>query len=742
MHGCTPRFSVPLVVLAVSLPALAQVPSFDDPPKLLAPKPPTPKERDRRAALHQYVLGVLCEREQRLFEALKAYEAAARLDPEAPAVFKAQVPLLAALDRGADALEACNKALALDPEDYAAWHLASRLHKALGQFPESQKALQRGLATDSIKDHPEAAQQMWLDLGGMHELADHHEPAIHALSKAAEILDHPDLLLEHGAFSRELIVSRAADTYERIGNLCRKAKKYPEAIAAYTKAQERAPEAVAARLNFSLAQLCAEQGRLEEALANLDAYLRRQPIGVEPYEMKVQLLNRMGRERDVLPWLVETAEHDRHNVGIKALLAKEYVRAKQWKEAEQTLLSLAEEAPNEDVYRSLFQLHQVTRTTDRSLALVNQTFTLASRKSSEPPNVLAALQAKAILAVLRGERGIAAELTRQAVEREAGSNKQQGLSLDTLQTLAVFADHYRYFDEAEDLYRAALKVAPPESETALYAGLFRTLWRARKYDVVLELCRAGLAKEGGANQLVFHMEHAKALARLDRLDDALRSVEVALKHAKEEQRFPIEHLRVRILAQAERFQEAEAACNHLLKRHVLPSDQQEVRYLLSNVYNAWKKLPECEAQLEWILRADPENATANNDLGYIWADQNKNLEQAETMIRRALEVDRAQRERAGLVGEDNAAYVDSLGWVLFRRGKAEEALRELQRAAKLPDGDDPVMWDHLGDVYQHLSRHEEARAAWRRALELYEQNRRRKSDERYQELQRKVNGDE
>jgi tetratricopeptide (TPR) repeat protein len=735
MHGCTPRISVWLVLLGAALPAFAQLPSLDDrPTPYVAKQSPTQKDRDRRAALHHYVLGVLCEREERFFDALKAYEEAGRLDPEAPAVFKAQVPLLAALDRGVDALEACKKALALDPEDYAAWHLASRLHKALGQFPDAQKALERGLATESIKDHPEAAQQMWLDLGGMHELADAHEPAIRALSKAAEILDHPDLLLEHGAFSRELIVTRAADTYERIGNLCRKAKKYPEAIAAYTKAQERAPEAVAARLNFSLAQLCAEQGRLEEALANLDAYLRRQPIGIEPYEMKAQLLAKMGRQRDVLPWLIETAQHDRHNVGIKALLAKEYVRAKRWQEAEQTLLTLAEEAPNEDVYRSLFQLHQVTRTMDGSLTMVDRTITAAARKSPEPANVRAALQAKAILAVLRGERGVATELTRQAVQ----TKRVEPLSFDTLQMLAVFADHYRHFTEAEHLYRQALQVAPKDNETAVYAGLFRTLWRARKYDMVLELCRAGLAKGDGADQLVFHVEYAKALARLDKLDDALRSVDVAMKHAKDEQRFPIEHLRVRILAQADRFQDAERTCNELLKQHVLPSDQQEIRYLLSNVYNAWKKLPECESQLEWILRSDPDNATANNDLGYIWADQNKNLEQAEAMIRRAIEVDREQRQRAGLTGEDNAAYVDSLGWVLFRRGKLDEAVRELERAAKFPDGDDPVMWDHLGDVYHHLMRLAEARAAWRRALELYDQNRRRKTDDRYQGLQRKL----
>ena len=52
--------------------------------------------------------------------------------------------------------------------------------------------------------------------------------------------------------------------------------------------------------------------------------------------------------------------------------------------------------------------------------------------------------------------------------------------------------------------------------------------------------------------------------------------------------------------------------------------------------------------------------------------------------------------------QDTAAFVDSLGWVLFRRGEIEAARKELERATTLPDGDDPVIWDHLGDVYQRL----------------------------------------
>ena len=93
-------------------------------------------------------------------------------------------------------------------------------------------------------------------------------------------------------------------------------------------------------------------------------------------------------------------------------------------------------------------------------------------------------------------------------------------------------------------------------------------------------------------------------------------------------------------------------------------------------------------------------------MGYLYADQGKNLEQAEKMIRKAVAAE-----------PDNAAYIDSLGWVLFKLGKAEEALPHLEKAATMEGGGDATIWDHLGDVYDRLGKSAKASQAWRKALE-------------------------
>jgi len=112
------------------------------------------------------------------------------------------------------------------------------------------------------------------------------------------------------------------------------------------------------------------------------------------------------------------------------------------------------------------------------------------------------------------------------------------------------------------------------------------------------------------------------------------------------------------------------------------------------------------------IALDPANSAVTcNYLGYMWADHNMNLDEAETMIRRALESE-----------PNNASYLDSLGWVEFRKGKFDQALTDLLRAAKTAERDDPVVFEHIGDTYLKLNRMPEALEAWQKALTLDPKN--------------------
>lgn len=109
--------------------------------------------------------------------------------------------------------------------------------------------------------------------------------------------------------------------------------------------------------------------------------------------------------------------------------------------------------------------------------------------------------------------------------------------------------------------------------------------------------------------------------------------------------------------------------------------------------------------MERVLALDDANFDALNYIGYSWAEMGENLDQAEVYIREAL-----------FLRGPNGHMLDSLAWVLFRRGELEEALAIQLEAIELLD-DNAILWDHLGDIYLELGDTEGALGAWTRALD-------------------------
>src|SRR5262249_50362206 len=123
------RSSVPsLIALAIFLNiGLATIrapePLLKDKPKIHVPlHAVSQRELDHREALKLYGTAVLHERSNRLLEAVRAFEQAKNLEPEAAPVYKALCPLYLALDRIEEALAACRKTVELDPGDFESWY--------------------------------------------------------------------------------------------------------------------------------------------------------------------------------------------------------------------------------------------------------------------------------------------------------------------------------------------------------------------------------------------------------------------------------------------------------------------------------------------------------------------------------------------------------------------------------------------------------------------------------------------
>jgi tetratricopeptide (TPR) repeat protein len=183
-----------------------------------------------------------------------------------------------------------------------------------------------------------------------------------------------------------------------------------------------------------------------------------------------------------------------------------------------------------------------------------------------------------------------------------------------------------------------------------------------------------------------------------------------------------------VLREAGDYQEAiktyEAVLDRIAKDKELEPDERDLyternRYTLSNIYIELKNVAKAAEHLQALLAKKPDNPTYNNDLGYIWADNNIKLVEAEKLIRRALDEEIKLRRKADANLKDerpNGAFLDSLGWVLFKQKKYKEAREALEKAVEDKESQHVEIYDHLGDVLWALKEKDKAIAAWKKGL--------------------------
>ncbi len=118
-----------------------------------------------------------------------------------------------------------------------------------------------------------------------------------------------------------------------------------------------------------------------------------------------------------------------------------------------------------------------------------------------------------------------------------------------------------------------------------------------------------------------------------------------------------------------------------------------------------KRRPEGVELLKRCVDTDPAAGDCLNALGYAYAEDGVHLSEARDMVTRALAIE-----------PDNAAFLDSLGWVSCKQGRLGDALELLQKAAAKEE--DPAIYDHMGDVYEKLGKMDQALQMWQKAFSL------------------------
>ena len=131
-------------------------------------------------------------------------------------------------------------------------------------------------------------------------------------------------------------------------------------------------------------------------------------------------------------------------------------------------------------------------------------------------------------------------------------------------------------------------------------------------------------------------------------------------------------------------------------------------------YDEMKNHVKSDSLYELGLKLDPDNHLILNNYSYSLSERNVQLEASEKMSKRALEFE-----------PENSSYLDTYGWILFKMGKYDDAIKYIKKALEFRDaieGDASVLNEHLGDVYFKIGDKEKALYYWEESLKMSPDN--------------------
>lgn len=191
----------------------------------------------------------------------------------------------------------------------------------------------------------------------------------------------------------------------------------------------------------------------------------------------------------------------------------------------------------------------------------------------------------------------------------------------------------------------------------------------------------------------------RILVKREQLEDA-RQYLLKLRSEQTDLIPNLYQMEAELLFQEHLYQTAHAVLSealHKYPRHI------DLLYTRSLVSEKLLDIAAVEADLRLILAQDANHQAALNALGYSLTNHTTRYEEAQSLIEKALSF-----------SPDDPATIDSLGWVLYRRGLHSEALTHLRQAASLlPDAEIAA---HLGEVLWVKGEQDEARAIFSEAL--------------------------
>ncbi len=675
---------------------------LEPPPEPFVPaEPRSPADRRRLEALALFATARAAQQQEQYETALRLYQRALRRDPQSAHVARSIVPLAVRLKRPAVAVRYALRAVELEEADPVLLRRLGEYLTEQGEWEQAVRLYERAVEARPGERETAADIIVHMRLGRLCYVTERYEQAAEHFARVLHALEHPkDFALDDDTV--KVLLGDPGPTYTLLADCFLQAGRLDEAQAAYRKADEADPNP--GRFEVQRARVALEGDRSEEALRALEAAFEHEldSDSTVPYRVLVDVLGRLDRADEVLPRLEALREKQDDAPALRYVLAEQYLNREKFDEAAVLYEVLLEQAPTLAGFRGLVETYRRAGNVPSLLRILGE---LADKTGA-----IASLGEEAEAIVANEE--LLATLIETAKQRN--DEPENGLDHGRALAAALLALEAGRFDDAGPLFDAAMTGRPERGEELLVTwgiGLLLGEEPGKAVDVFRRAVDAGGQPRRKA---LYHFYLAGALELDGRTDEAL---DAARKAAELDPDSPRVQGRLGwVYYHAERYDEAVDAYRRLIERfdadHASADTRdvlRQARLILSSLHVLQGDYAAAEPWLEEVLDEFPDDPGALNDLGYLWADQNKNLDLALEMI-----------ERAVAAQPENAAFRDSLGWVYYRLGRYEEAVVELEKAAGLDGEPDPIILDHLGDAYAAAGQSDKAHDAWRRAAAAFE----------------------
>jgi len=443
-----------------------------------------------------------------------------------------------------------------------------------------------------------------------------------------------------------------------------------------------------------------QQGKTDRALKLLDRVAERPDAPGELHALHGVALTSVGRTADALKAYMRAAERPPVIVAVYQAVVRILADDRRTAEALPLLIRARKSFATEpgslldiaDLYRVIGTADARWQVQAKAAALE----VLAQVRSLKPEDPALALRLSDRYAQL-GQADQAEAVLRELQERAPRNSA-------AVSRLAELYLRSGRIPEASRQLEALRKIDPANPVTYYFLGVValeeKQFERARNHFERAILINPGLEPA--------HTDLAVALLSLLRPEEAVSVLDRARKEVPPS--FRIEYLSGVARSQLKRFDqalEAYSAAEKLGSTNQPPLTDHRFYFQVGALLERKGDETKSIEYLEKALELKPDYDDALNHLGYMWAEKGKNLPKARAMIEQALKAE-----------PENPAYMDSMGWVLFKQGKHSEALDWLLKARQRMTEPDATVLDHVGDAAAACARWDLAREAWAASLKV------------------------